>query len=130
MKLLIFGRTGQVATELREQVGPGQTVTALGRDQADLSDPGACAKIIQDAEADVIINAAAYTAVDKAEAEEDLAHTINAAAPAAMARAAARRGIPFLQVSTDYVYDGADNEPFLPARWGPMAEQNWQEIWV
>ena len=65
-----------------------------------------------EAEAEVVINAAAYTAVDRAEAEPELAHAVNAAAPGAMARAAAARGLPFLHVSTDYVFDGAPGRPW------------------
>lgn len=103
MKILMFGKTGQVATELRRQAD----VTALDRDQAGLSNPAACVKIIEQTDADVIINAAAYTAVDQAEANENLAKLVNADAPIAMARAAAARNIPFLHISTDYVFDGS-----------------------
>ena len=106
MKVLVFGKTGQVAMELQRQAD----VTALDRSQADLSDPEACTKIIQQTDADVIINAAAYTAVDAAETDEDVARVINAAAPAAMARAAAARGLPFLHISTDYVFDGSGTQ--------------------
>ncbi|MEM8822489.1 MAG: dTDP-4-dehydrorhamnose reductase [Pseudomonadota bacterium] len=110
MTILVFGRTGQVATELRRQA----EVTALGRQEADLSDPTACAEIIRQSSATAIINAAAYTAVDQAEDEEGLATTINGAAPAAMAAAAAGRGVPFLHVSTDYVFDGHGTRPWRP----------------
>jgi dTDP-4-dehydrorhamnose reductase len=116
MKILVFGETGQVARELQRQAD----VTALDRSQADLSDPAACAAIVQSADADVIINAAAYTAVDQAEANESLATTINAAAPTEIAKAAAIRGLPFLHISTDYVFDGlgsaarAPEEPTAP----------------
>ncbi|MCI2395749.1 dTDP-4-dehydrorhamnose reductase [Aliiroseovarius sediminis] len=102
MKVLVFGKTGQVATELQRQAN----VVSLGRDQADLSNPDACANVILESDADVVINAAAYTAVDKAEEEEALATIVNGDAPTAMARAAAANGIPFLHVSTDYVFDG------------------------
>jgi len=102
MKVLVFGKTGQVAMELQRQAD----VITLDRNQADLSDPEACAKIIQQTDADVIINAAAYTAVDTAETDEDMARIVNANAPTAMARAAAARGLPFLHVSTDYVFNG------------------------
>ena len=105
--LLVFGRTGQVATELQRLTGPGMSVTALGRDQADLTNPEACAEIIASTDADVVINAAAYTIVDRAEEEEALATVINADAPGAMARACAARGLPFLHISTDYVFDGS-----------------------
>ena len=106
MKVLVFGKSGQVALELQRQAD----VIALDRSQADLSDPEACAKVIQQTDADVIINAAAYTAVDDAETNEDLVRLINADAPAAMARAAAVRGLPFLHISTDYVFDGSGTQ--------------------
>lgn len=107
MKILVFGKTGQVASELQRQAD----VAALDRSQADLSDPAACAAIVQHTNADVIINAAAYTAVDQAEANEDLATLINAVAPTEMAKAAAARGLPFLHISTDYVFDGSGSAP-------------------
>ena len=113
MRALVFGETGQVARELaRTATARGISATFLGRDRADLSDPAACAAVVRAAEADVILNAAAYTAVDKAEDEPELAHAINAAAPGAMAAAAAAKGVPFLHVSTDYVFDGAPGRPW------------------
>lgn len=102
--LLVFGRSGQVATELARLAPQAEF---LGRDRADLSDPLACAAVLRAARPAAVINAAAYTAVDRAEAEPDLAHAVNAAAPAAMAQAAADLGVPFLQISTDYVFDGS-----------------------
>lgn len=108
MKTLVFGRTGQVATELQRQAD----VIALGREQADLSDPAACAAAIIAHRPDVVINAAAYTAVDRAEGDETTAHTVNAEAPGAMARTCADLGIAFLHVSTDYVFDGTGTEPW------------------
>lgn len=116
MKVLVFGRTGQVATELARHPG----VTVLGRDQADLRNPEACAALVNETDADVVINAAAYTDVDRAEEEEALATLINGAAPGAMARAAANRSLPFLHISTDYVFgDSAEgarapDAPTLP----------------
>ena len=122
LSLLVFGRTGQVATEIARLAGPDLALTSLGREAADLSDPAACAAIVAGTDADVVINVAAYTAVDKAEAQEDLAAVINAEAPAAMARAAADRGLPFLHVSTDYVYDGTGTAPFTPdSPTGPLS---------
>lgn len=123
MKLLIFGTSGQVATELAD-VSQRNRVSfdALSRAQADLSDPAHCAALIAQSDADVIINAAAYTAVDRAESEPDLAHQINAITPGAMARAAADRGLPFLHVSTDYVFDGSGDTP--RAESDPIAPQN------
>jgi dTDP-4-dehydrorhamnose reductase len=111
MKLLVFGKTGQVAHEL-QRLAPDATY--FGRDEADLMNPGACAAAIVAHDADAIINAAAWTAVDKAETEEAAATTVNGAAPTAMARAAAAKGIPFLHISTDYVFDGSGTNPFTP----------------
>jgi dTDP-4-dehydrorhamnose reductase len=112
MKLLVFGETGQVARELIRRAPAGVTIESLGRDRADLSDPAACADAIMLSDADAVINAAAWTAVDRAETDEADATIINGAAPAAMARAAAKRRLPFLHISTDYVFDGAGNTPF------------------
>lgn len=114
MKLLVFGQTGQVARELQARDGPDLEIVALGRDRADLEDPAACAEQVAQTGADAVINAAAYTGVDRAEEEEARATVINGAAPAAMAEAAVRRGVPFLHVSTDYVFDGSGSAPFAP----------------
>ena len=112
MRVLVFGKTGQVATELQRQAPKDVILDVLGRDRADLSDPEACAAVIMNSTADVVINAAAYTAVDQAEEEIDLATVINGAAPAAMAHASAAKGIPFIQISTDYVFDGSGQQPW------------------
>lgn len=112
MKILCFGRTGQLARELDALSGPGLAVRCLSREEADLADPAACAARVAGAEADVVINAAAYTAVDRAENEPDLAHAVNAVAPGAIAAACAARGLPFLHVSTDYVFDGSGERPW------------------
>ncbi|WP_299681841.1 dTDP-4-dehydrorhamnose reductase [uncultured Roseobacter sp.] len=109
--LLVFGRTGQVATELQAQA---PEAVCLGRAEADLSDPAACAAAIRERAPAAVINAAAYTAVDRAEEEEDLATTVNGAAPGAMAEACAAQGIPFVHISTDYVFDGTGTRPWLP----------------
>lgn len=111
MKIVIFGKTGQVATELQALAPEARF---LGRDEADLSDPQACAAQIRALKPEAVINAAAWTAVDKAEAEEEAATVVNGAAPAAMAAACAELGIPFVQISTDYVFDGAGETPFTP----------------
>ncbi|WP_371223653.1 dTDP-4-dehydrorhamnose reductase [Roseovarius sp. 2305UL8-3] len=119
MTTLVFGTNGQVATELR-LVAPDATF--LGRDEADLSNPEACAAAIDAHHPDLVINAAAYTAVDRAEEEEGLAHQINGAAPGAMARAAAKHLIPFVHISTDYVFAGTGTQPWMPN--DPVAPQN------
>jgi len=114
MRLLVFGQTGQVARELARAVPAGSRADFLGRGRADLADPAACAAIVAASDADAVINAAAWTAVDRAEEEEALATVVNGAAPAAMARAAAQRGIPMIHLSTDYVFDGRGTAPFAP----------------
>jgi len=111
MRLLIFGQTGQVARELA-RLKPNARL--LSRADADLTNPAACARIIEASDADAIINAAAYTAVDKAETEAELAFQVNGAAPAEMAKAAAVKGIPFIHISTDYVFSGQGTKPWAP----------------
>lgn len=112
MKLLVFGQTGQVARELA-RVAP--EALFLGRDQADLSDPAVCAAAIRAHQPDAVINAAAWTAVDKAETEENAATVVNGHAPGAMAQACADLGTPLVHISTDYVFDGAGTLPFRPS---------------
>lgn len=107
--LLVFGLGGQLSTELQMQAPEARF---LGQDQADLTDPAACASLLRQIAPAAVINAAAHTAVDRAESEPENAHLINATAPAAMARAAADLGIPFLHVSTDYVFDGSGERPW------------------
>ena len=109
--LLVFGRTGQVATELARRAPEARF---LGRDAADLSDAEACAQAIRASGATAVINAAAWTAVDAAEEHRDEALAINGTAPGAMARASAEAGIPFVHISTDYVYDGSGTDPRTP----------------
>lgn len=104
MTLLIFGKTGQVAQELARRAPDAQFA---GRETADLTDPAACAALIRQLHPSAVINAAAYTAVDKAESDAATAQLVNADAPAAMAAACAELGIPFVHISTDYVFDGS-----------------------
>lgn len=119
MSLLIFGKTGQVATELA-RLAP--EAIFLGRDQADLSDPAACAAAIKTHAPEAVINAAAYTTVDRAEEEEALATVINGETPGALARACADLGIPLVHISTDYVFDGSGSDPRAITE--PVAPQN------
>lgn len=107
--ILVFGKTGQVAREIA-RLQP--SALCLGRADADLADPKACAVVIRQHAPSAVINAAAYTAVDHAEAEEALAHLVNEAAPGAMASACADLGIPLVQISTEYVFDGSGSAPF------------------
>lgn len=106
MKALIYGKTGQVATELACQIPAGVEAMFLARSDADQTDPAACAALVTQYAPDVVINAAAYTAVDKAEQDQDTAMAVNGLTPAALAKACAATQTPFLHVSTDYVFDG------------------------
>ena len=108
--ILIFGKTGQVARELQRS----GDFLALSRDLTDLSNPLSCYDVIKIHEPEAVINAAAYTDVDKAETEEELATIINAYSPKAMAQACATLNIPLVHLSTDYVFDGTGNEPWQP----------------
>jgi dTDP-4-dehydrorhamnose reductase len=112
MKILLLGPDGQVGWELRRALAPLGEVVAAGRaDGADLSQPEALAALVARVAPQVIANAAAYTAVDRAEGEPHLARTVNAQSPGLLARAAAASGAWLLHFSTDYVFDGSGNEP-------------------
>jgi dTDP-4-dehydrorhamnose reductase len=111
MSLLVFGQSGQVAREL-QLLAPDSMY--LGRAEADLIDPAACTAAIHSHKPHAVINAAAWTVVDRAETEEDAATIVNGAAPTAMAQACAVLGVPFVHISTDYVFDGAGDQPFAP----------------
>ena len=112
----MFGKTGQVACDLARVVQDAGDIrlTALDREAADLGDGAACVAAIaaHAGDVDVVINAAAYTAVDKAETEPVLAHAINGTTPGAMAQACKDAGLPFLHISTDYVFDGQGTTPW------------------
>ena len=107
MRVLLFGPNGQVGQALqRAAADTGWQLVPIDRTRADLSVAGQAAACIEADRPDCVVNAAAYTAVDKAESEPDLAERVNAAAPGEMAQACATLGIPFLHVSTDFVFDG------------------------
>jgi dTDP-4-dehydrorhamnose reductase len=105
-RILLVGRTGQVGSELVSTLAPLGTVTAPTRSELDLSRPDTIPDFIRALRPSIIVNAGAYTAVDKAEREPDLAHTVNAAAPGALAHAAREAGALMVHYSTDYVFDG------------------------
>lgn len=109
--ILVIGRTGQLATSLKE-LG-GDRVVTVGRPEADLQAPETLAAVIDAHKPDFIVNAAAWTAVDLAETEQEAAKKGNHTGPARLAEEAARRGIPFIHVSTDYVFDGKKGAPYL-----------------
>jgi dTDP-4-dehydrorhamnose reductase len=115
LRILQYGTSGQLARELvRQAAVAGQAIelTALSRAEADLSDPEAAARHVRMAQPDLVILAAAYTAVDQAESEPGLAHEINGEAPAAIAAACAAVGASLVHISTDYVFDGRKGAPY------------------
>ena len=117
MKLLLFGKRGQVGWELQRSLAVLGEVVALDRAPqdhcGDLADLEGIAKTVRHVRPDVIVNAAAYIAVDKAESEPDLARTINASAPDVLAREAQRLGALLVHYSTDYVFDGSGDRPWV-----------------
>lgn len=100
-----------MARELQRRAGD-ILLEICGRDVANFEEPELCARLVRQTDADAVINAVAYTAVDRAEDQEELAHAINAGTPGLIAQAAAVRGLPFVQISTNYVFDGAGDRPF------------------
>jgi len=116
MKILLLGKNGQVGWELQRALAPLGELTALDVDspapwRADFSQPEALAEVVQALRPAIIVNAAAHTAVDKAEGEPELARAINATAPGVLARAAAALGATLVHYSTDYVFDGSGDAP-------------------
>src|SRR6516164_2333791 len=112
MRIAVTGFKGQVATSLLERAGEDVAIVALARPEVTLEDRVAVLKGIARARPDVVINAAAYTAVDKAESEEWLAVQVNGKGPGHVAEAAADIGVPLLHLSTDYVFDGTLDRPY------------------
>ncbi len=113
MKILLFGKNGQVGWELNQSLQPLGKVIALGREDADFSAPESLRVIVQKIKPDVIVNAVAYTAVDKAESEAELAGTINGLAPGVLAEEAAKLRALLIHYSTDYVFDGTKKSPYV-----------------
>ncbi|CAN7436539.1 dTDP-4-dehydrorhamnose reductase [Bosea sp. LjRoot90] len=113
MRIAVTGRTGQVVQSLLAHAGAaGVTVIAVGRPELDLAQPEGVQQALAAARPDCIVNAAAYTAVDKAETEPELAMRINGAGAGAVAAAAAALSVPLIQISTDYVFDGMAPRPW------------------
>ncbi|PIW32017.1 MAG: dTDP-4-dehydrorhamnose reductase [Rhodobacterales bacterium CG15_BIG_FIL_POST_REV_8_21_14_020_59_13] len=111
MKILVIGSSGQVASALARQAGAHEVIR-MGRPQIDLVHPAGIADIMGQISPDVIINAAAHTAVDRAEDEIEAARALNETGPAALARSAEARGVPFIHISTDYVFNGLGGAPY------------------
>lgn len=112
MKILLLGKTGQIGQALRHALPPLGEVVALGRGDADLRDPGALRFALTTHRPDVIVNAAAYTAVDLAETEQDAANQVNALAVSVLARYAKDARALLVHYSTDYVFDGDIDRPY------------------
>lgn len=126
MKILLFGKNGQVGWELQRSLAPLGEVVALSTNSVDLcgdfADLDGIAKTVRAVAPDVIVNAAAYTAVDKAESEPELARTVNALTPGLLAEEAKRLGAWLIHYSTDYVFDGSGDKPWLEAdATGPLS---------
>jgi dTDP-4-dehydrorhamnose reductase len=113
MKILVTGKNGQVGFELMRSLAPLGTVVGIDIDECDLQDILAIERLLDKVQPELIVNPAAYTAVDKAEAEQALAHAINAKAPEVMAQYAGRHDIPIIHYSTDYVFDGLKEGAYL-----------------
>ena len=113
MKVLLFGRTGQVGSALAEQAVAPVVLQSLNRVDVDLADSSAIDRVIREAQPDVVINAAAYTAVDGAESEPDEAYQVNAKAPGVMAQACLECQALLVHYSTDYVFDGRGRQPYV-----------------
>ncbi|MFC3071431.1 dTDP-4-dehydrorhamnose reductase [Phenylobacterium soli] len=114
LRILQFGKTGQLATELRRRaVEDGLALSALSHAEADFADPEGCAAQVGAHAPDLVVIAAAYTAVDQAESERELALRINAETPGAIAAAADKAGAAVVHVSTDYVFDGEKGAPYV-----------------
>jgi dTDP-4-dehydrorhamnose reductase len=118
MNILVFGKDGQLGKAFKAVFGASKAgelhdITYVGRAECDLSNAVAIAKLLDQMKPNLIINAAAYTAVDKAETEVDLAYAINAKAPEVMAIYAKQNDATFLHYSTDYVFDGSKKTPYL-----------------
>ena len=114
MKVALFGQTGQVATEVQRRCPPDVTLEVIGRDRADFARPDQVFDVARGLQVDAVINAVAYTAVDKAEEEAELANTINGTSVGRLAEACAATGTPFVHISTDYVFPGGGEAPWTP----------------
>jgi dTDP-4-dehydrorhamnose reductase len=111
-RILLTGKNGQVGRELEHLLAPVAELKAVGRNEMDLANPGAIRRAISEFHPQFIVNAAAYTAVDRAESEEPIARVINAEAPGIMAEEATKIGAALIHFSTDYVFDGSKSEPY------------------
>jgi len=128
MRILVTGADGQVGQALR-RLGADRDLLALDRTALDITDAAAVARVVPEVRADVVINAAAYTAVDRAQSESDQAFAVNGDGPANLARACLEAAIPLFHISTDYVFDGSrpgaysEDDPVAPL--GVYGQSKW-----
>jgi dTDP-4-dehydrorhamnose reductase len=114
VRVLLTGAGGQLGQALVASAPPELELVATSRKELDLSNPEACRSAVEQHQPDWVLNAGAYTAVDKAESEPELAHAVNAGAPEAFARALDQQGGRLLQISTDFVFNGTQGTPYQP----------------
>ena len=113
MKILLLGKNGQVGWELRRTLAPLAEVTAVDYPEINFADTPALRRLVAGTRPAVVVNAAAYTAVDKAEAEQELCRQINAVAPGVLAEEAKKAGALMVHYSTDYIFDGTKTSPYV-----------------
>ena len=115
MRILLIGNKGQLGWELERALATLGAVRAVDLPEIDLAQPETLSPLVREVQPDIVVNAAAYTAVDRAESEEDLARRVNGEAPGILAEEAARLGAAFIHYSTDYVFDGRQKTPYTEA---------------
>ncbi|MCU0733461.1 MAG: dTDP-4-dehydrorhamnose reductase [Hyphomonas sp.] len=131
MRIVVTGKSGQVVTALIELGArvDGLTVAPVGRPELDMASPGSIRQALRDAAPDVIVNAAAYTAVDQAEKEPEAALAVNGVGAAEAALAAAELSVPIIQISTDYVFAGTKDGPYIETdAVGPIGAYGWSKL--
>src|SRR5690349_17784419 len=113
MRILLLGKNGQLGWELQRTLAPLGPVTALAREELNLGDFNALRHTVRELHPELIVNAAAYTDVDKAETEQEKAYALNATVPGILAEEARTLGAALIHYSTDYVFDGNKSEPYV-----------------
>ncbi|NEP46458.1 MAG: sugar nucleotide-binding protein, partial [Okeania sp. SIO2H7] len=113
MKILLTGLDGQLGKQLQPLLEPLGNLTTVGRETLDLANPDNIYRVIEEIKPEIIVNAAAYTAVDKSESEVELATAVNGTAPGILAAEAEKLGATLIHISTDYVFDGSSSVPYL-----------------
>lgn len=129
MKILLTGSTGQLAQELQPILSSTSEVIAVDRQQLDLSQPDQIRQIMDQVKPNFVVNAGAYTAVDKAESEPELAMAVNGVAPGIFAEECEKLGAVLIHISTDYVFDGSKSQPYLDTdATNPLGSYGWSKL--